>query len=99
MLDGSVRGIYYCDNASTASNIKTLTVSDRIVQTYTPGIASAYAVGITSDYAGNIYWTGRTAEQIRCYSPGGTTSVGALAPTSQTFFVGIVSARNWILYE
>lgn len=97
--DGSVRGIYYCGNASTASNVKTLQASDKVVQTYTPGIASTYGVGIEADYAGNIYWTGRVQEQIRCYSPGGTTSVGVLAPTSQTFFVGVVSARNWILYE
>ena len=97
--DGSVRGIYYCGNASTASNIKTLQASDKVVASYSPHLTSGYGLAVAADYAGNIFWVDRSREQIRCYSPGGTTSVGVLARTSQTFFVGIVSARNLILYE
>lgn len=99
MLDGSVRGIYYCGNASSATNNKTLQASDKVVASYSPHLLSGFGLAIAADYAGNILWVDRNREQIRCYSPSGTTSVGALAPTSQTFFVGIVSARNWILYE
>jgi len=98
--DGSVRGIYLVGNTSQATNVKQLTVSDRVYQLYDSGETFTYfAFSIAADYAGNIYWTGRSREHIRCYSPGGTTSVGVLGPTSQTFFVAVVSALNWILYE
>jgi hypothetical protein len=97
--DGSVRGIYLIGNVSQASNNKTLTTSDRVVAYPVDLAPSPYGHGIGVDYAGNLYITDRVAQQVRCYSPGGTTSVSALGPTSQSFFVGIVSARNWILYE
>ena len=98
--DGSVRGIYLVGNTSQATNVKQLTVSDRVYQLYDSGETFTYfAFSIAADYAGNLYWADRVNEQIRCISPGGTTSVSVLAPTSQSLFVGVVSARNWILYE
>jgi hypothetical protein len=98
--DGSLRGIYLIGNVSQGSNNKTLTTSDRVYALYDTGQTfSGFGFAIAADYAGNICWVDRGNEQIRCVSPGGTTSVSVLGPTSQSFFVGIVSARNWILYE
>jgi len=98
--DGSVRGIYLIGNVSSATNSKTLSAStDRVVAYPTDLEPSGYGHGIGVDYAGNLYMTDRGNEQVRAYGPQGTTSIDVLAPTSQTFFVGVVSARNWILYE
>ncbi len=98
--DGSVRGIYLIGNVSSATNSKTLSAStDRVVAYPTDLSPSGFGQGLGVDYAGNLYISDRGAEQVRAYGPQGTTSIGALAPTSQTFFIGLVSARNWILYE
>ena len=98
--DGSVRGIYLIGNVSSATNSKTLSAStDRVVAYPTDLEPPGWGHGIGVDYAGNLYMTDRGDQQVRAYGPQGTTSVGVLGPTSQTFFVGLVSARNWILYE
>ncbi len=98
--DGSVRGIYLIGNVSSATNVKTLSTStDRVVAYPSEFDPSGFGQGIGVDYAGNLYISDRGDEQVRAYGPQGTTSIDVLAPTSQTFFIGLVSARNWILYE
>lgn len=99
--DGAVRGIYLLGNTSTSSNIKTLSSGDRIIAPFYANDLSYYGNGIQADYAGNIYFTDRSDEQIREYGPGGTTSVPIVAPNSQTIEIVSLplSAHNWAIYE
>ncbi len=102
--DGSFRGIYYVGNVATASNKKTLTVSDRVYAFYGTDYAtapSAYGLGIATDYAGNIYYDDRNDEVVRCVGPEGTTSVEVVAPLSQTLEIreGSLDAKTWAIYE
>jgi hypothetical protein len=101
--DGSLRGIYLIGNISSATNKKTLTVSDRIYPFYGTDYASAFSAlfGISSDCAGNLYVTDTLAEQVRCIGPGGTTNVAVVAPSSQNVEIvaGSLAVKNWAIYE
>lgn len=100
--DGTLRGIYLLGNKSLASNVKQLTATDRVYAFFgTTSIFSGYGLGIMTDYAGNIYWADRNQEQVRCVSPGGTTSIPVVAPDSQTFDIEDLplNAKNWVIYE
>ena len=100
--DGSLRGLYLLGNKSLTTNFKELSIADRVIGFWgTDTIFSGYGVGIRADYAGNIYWSDRACEQVRCVSPGGTTSVPVVAPDSQTFEIETLplNAKNWVIYE
>jgi hypothetical protein len=101
--DGSIRGIYLLGNKSLTSNKKTLTTGDRIIP-FTDYSWSTYGCSVQSDYAGNLIAVNRTNEEIRAYTPGGTSNVPITAPASQNFEVEApppppLAARNWELYE
>ncbi len=99
--DGSLRGIYLIGNTADATNKKTLTVSDRVFAYYSANLFSTFGHGIAADFGGNIYFTDRSNEQIRCVSPGGTTSLAVDAPLSQTVTVALppLASQFWTLYE
>jgi hypothetical protein len=103
--DGSLRGIYLVGNVSTPTIAKDLTVTDRVYPFYGTDFASAfstYGIGLGSDIAGNLYFSDRNLEQVRCIGPGGTTNVAVIAPTSQNFEIfvtGALAVKNWTIYE
>lgn len=102
--DGSLRGIYLIGNVSTPTIAKDLTVTDRVYAFYGTDFATAlsgFGIGLGSDIAGNIYFSDRGQEQVRCIGPGGTTNVAVVAPTSQNFEIvfGSLAVKNWAIYE
>jgi len=100
--DGSLRGIYLLGNTATASNVKTLTLTDRIYAYYgDSSFFSTFGHGIAADFAGNLYYTDRSSEMIRAIGPEGTTSIEVLAPLSQNLEIAYppAAASFWSLYE
>jgi hypothetical protein len=101
--DGSIRGIYLLGNKSLTPNKKTLTTGDRIIP-FTDYYWSTYGCSAQFDYAGNLIAVNRQNEEIRAYTPGGSSNVAITAPASQNFEVAApppppLAARNWELYE
>lgn len=93
-------GIYLVGNASDATINRTLGLTDRIVDTF----AMNWNVGgtyhqVVTDPVGNIVYIERQQEQLRMYTPGGTSEITIPAPDSQAFTVVTPSnVDNWSLY-
>lgn len=99
--DGSLRGIYYLGKSSMQSNIRELTIDDRVIAW--PGTTSYFNTiytGISADYAGNIYYANYTLGNINVWGPGGNTTMIVPSPKSQIFSIGLLSADVlWSIYE
>jgi hypothetical protein len=96
-------GIYNVANVSVASLTTTLGAGQLAVDFTAIGagfVPSPFGSSVTADAVGNLYTVDSDSQQIRAFSPGGTTSETFPAPLSQTLTITTTTAvGDWSLYR
>jgi hypothetical protein len=96
-------GVYLVGNVSAATLTKTLAPADRVVDTTTVNgtgwaTSNTYAT-VKCDAVGNFVIMDRSQEQVRMYTPGGTSAITTPAPTSQALTITPASGvEDWGVY-